>query len=105
MLCLFSGFRSLAQEDNDSTWYYANQLNDHAVSDLVGLVKVGEAHIAATTYSLDIRIGIQSVALIAGIVDVKKFAFDIWGNTVNAAACMELNAAPGKLNISEVRNY
>lgn len=52
-------------------------------------------------YGLDIRIGINSGALIAGIIGVKKFAYDIWGDTVNIAARMEQSGVPGKVNISE----
>lgn len=51
--------------------------------------------------TLDIRIGINSGSLIAGIVGVKKFAYDIWGDTVNTAARMEQNSKKGKINISE----
>lgn len=51
--------------------------------------------------ALDIRIGINSGSLIAGIVGVKKFAYDIWGDTVNTAARMEQNSHKGKINISE----
>ncbi len=51
--------------------------------------------------ALDIRIGIHSGPVIAGIVGVKKFAYDIWGDTVNTAARMEQNSKPGKVNISE----
>ncbi len=51
--------------------------------------------------TLDIRIGVNSGALIAGIVGVKKFAYDIWGDTVNTAARMEQNSQKGKVNISE----
>jgi adenylate cyclase len=51
--------------------------------------------------ALDIRIGINSGSLIAGIVGVKKFAYDIWGDTVNTAARMEQNSKKGKINISE----
>ncbi|WP_118952305.1 adenylate/guanylate cyclase domain-containing protein [Taibaiella helva] len=52
-------------------------------------------------YGLDIRIGINSGSLIAGIIGVKKFAYDIWGDTVNTAARMEQNSEAGKINISE----
>jgi class 3 adenylate cyclase len=52
-------------------------------------------------YGLDIRIGIHSGPLIAGIIGVKKFAYDIWGDTVNTAARMEQNSIPGMINISE----
>lgn len=49
----------------------------------------------------DIRIGINSGSVVAGIVGIKKFAYDIWGDTVNVAARMEQNCDPGKVNISE----
>jgi class 3 adenylate cyclase/cell fate (sporulation/competence/biofilm development) regulator YmcA (YheA/YmcA/DUF963 family) len=49
----------------------------------------------------DIRIGINSGPLIAGIVGVKKFAYDIWGDTVNTASRMESSGLPGKINISQ----
>lgn len=51
--------------------------------------------------ALDIRIGIHSGPVIAGIVGVKKFAYDIWGDTVNTAARMEQNSTSGKVNVSE----
>jgi len=49
----------------------------------------------------DIRIGIHSGSVVAGIVGVKKFAYDIWGDTVNTAARMEQCSEAGKVNISE----
>ena len=48
-----------------------------------------------------IRIGIHSGSVVAGIVGVKKFAYDIWGDTVNTAARMEQHGAPGRINISQ----
>ncbi len=48
-----------------------------------------------------IRIGINTGAVVAGIVGIRKFAFDIWGDTVNTAARMEQNSDAGKINISE----
>ncbi|MFT6727514.1 MAG: class 3 adenylate cyclase/ligand-binding sensor domain-containing protein [Flavobacteriales bacterium] len=48
-----------------------------------------------------IRIGIHSGPLIAGVVGQKKFAYDIWGDTVNTASRMESSGAAGKLNISK----
>jgi class 3 adenylate cyclase len=51
--------------------------------------------------SFGIRLGVHSGPVVAGIVGVKKFAYDIWGDTVNTAARMEQHSAPGKLNISE----
>jgi class 3 adenylate cyclase len=50
--------------------------------------------------AFQIRIGVHSGPLVAGIVGVKKFAYDIWGDTVNTAARMEQNSEAGKINIS-----
>jgi class 3 adenylate cyclase len=48
----------------------------------------------------EIRIGIHTGPVVAGIVGVKKFAYDIWGDTVNLASRMESSGEPGKINIS-----
>ncbi|MCB9080552.1 MAG: hypothetical protein H6555_02460 [Lewinellaceae bacterium] len=47
------------------------------------------------------RMGIHTGPVIAGVVGVKKFAYDIWGDTVNLAARMESHGAPGRINISQ----
>jgi class 3 adenylate cyclase len=51
--------------------------------------------------TFEMRIGINSGHVVAGIVGVKKFVYDIWGDTVNTAARMEQHGEPGKVNISE----
>jgi len=48
----------------------------------------------------ELRIGIHVGSVIAGVVGTLKFAYDIWGDTVNVAARMEENGAPGKINVS-----
>ena len=48
----------------------------------------------------ELRIGIHTGPVVAGIVGVKKYAYDIWGDTVNVAARMEQNSEAGKINIS-----
>ncbi|MDE3195028.1 MAG: hypothetical protein KGN84_01700 [Acidobacteriota bacterium] len=49
----------------------------------------------------NIRIGLHSGPVVAGVVGIRKFAFDIWGNTVNFAARMESSGVPGRVNMSE----
>ena len=49
----------------------------------------------------EIRIGINNGPITAGVVGKKKFAFDIWGDTVNVASRMESNSVPGHVNISK----
>ncbi|HYV92373.1 MAG TPA: adenylate/guanylate cyclase domain-containing protein [Chitinophagales bacterium] len=50
--------------------------------------------------AFEIRIGIHTGPVVAGIVGVKKFAYDIWGDTVNIASRMESSGIAGKVNIS-----
>ncbi len=48
----------------------------------------------------ELRIGIHTGPVVAGIVGTRKFAYDIWGDTVNTASRMETCGEPGKVNIS-----
>lgn len=48
----------------------------------------------------EVRIGIHTGPLVAGVVGLKKFAYDIWGDTVNLASRMEQHSEAGKVNIS-----
>ena len=48
----------------------------------------------------EIRIGIHTGPLVAGVVGLKKFAYDIWGDAVNLASQMEQHSETGKVNIS-----
>ena len=48
----------------------------------------------------DMRIGIHSGPVIAGVVGERKFTYDIWGDAVNTAALLEQNGEPGRVNIS-----
>jgi len=52
--------------------------------------------------AFEMRVGIHTGPVVAGIVGVKKFAYDIWGDTVNTASRMESSGEPGKVNISGV---
>lgn len=47
------------------------------------------------------RVGIHTGPVVAGVVGAKKFAYDIWGDTVNIAARLEEACEPGRVNVSE----
>lgn len=50
---------------------------------------------------LEMRIGLHTGPIVAGVVGSKKFAYDVWGDTVNIAARMEQSGEIGKINVSE----
>ena len=71
----------------------------HAALEIREFMTHRSKELGAKTF--EIRIGINSGSVVAGIVGVKKFAYDIWGDTVNTAARMEQHSEAGKINISE----
>ncbi len=64
------------------------------------LQKFKTTRIAEGRPYFEARIGIHFGPVVAGIVGTKKFAYDIWGDTVNTAARMEEASEPGRVNVS-----
>lgn len=77
---------------------------DHAeaVADLALAMGPELARCAAETgLALQLRIGIDSGPVVAGVIGRAKFSYDLWGDTVNTASRMESHASPGTIQVSE----
>jgi adenylate cyclase len=61
---------------------------------------LGEQRQMRGEHYFELRLGINTGAIVAGVVGESKFAYDIWGDTVNLASRMESGGEPGRVNIS-----
>jgi class 3 adenylate cyclase len=83
------------------------QTNDHpfkmilAAFEIVQFIEASKQNKEKDITAFDIRIGINTGPIVTGVVGIHKFAYDIWGDTVNVASRMETLSNPGRINISE----
>ena len=66
-----------------------------AMLDAIAELQVQDGH------KLNIRIGIHTGSVVAGVIGANKFSYDLWGATVNTASRLESHGLPGQINISD----
>jgi adenylate cyclase len=75
---------------------HANDVSAMAL-DMLAAIEAGNRE---SQYPVSIRIGIHTGPAVAGVIGIKKFFYDVWGDTVNTASRMESSGAPGRIQIS-----
>jgi class 3 adenylate cyclase len=75
---------------------------DRAVNFGLGIHRVTDELAAELQMPLELRVGIHSGPLVAGVIGRDKLAYDLWGDTVNVASRMESQGMPGRIQVSEV---
>jgi class 3 adenylate cyclase/CheY-like chemotaxis protein len=81
---------------------------DHAsaIADLaLCIAGVIQAIGSAVGHELQTRIGIHTGPAIAGVIGTRKFAYDVWGDTVNTASRMESSGVPGRIQVSAATRH
>lgn len=58
-------------------------------------------HTTAGHGGLNVRIGLQVGSVIAGVIGIRKFIYDVWGDTVNTASRLESHGMPGRIHVGE----
>ncbi|WOD39237.1 adenylate/guanylate cyclase domain-containing protein [Nodosilinea sp. E11] len=77
---------------------------DHAesVMEMALAMQQTAAHITRSdSQEFQLRIGINTGPVVAGVIGIKKFSYDLWGDAVNIASRMESQGVPGKIQITE----
>lgn len=82
------------------------EMNDHAVRTVAAAIEMRDyiqdynEQLNENEPKWNIRIGVNTGQIVAGVIGIKKFAYDIWGDAVNVASRMESSGKVGKVNIS-----
>lgn len=74
---------------------------DHVARFALDMMETLEEFNQRTGTDLDIRIGIHSGEVVAGVIGKKRFHYDLWGDSVNKASRMETYGVPGRIQITD----
>jgi len=80
-----------------------SEAENHAVKCVAAaceMIEFVERRNMTSSYKWEMRVGVHSGSVVAGVVGQRKFTYDLWGDTVNLASRMEKTGEPGEVNIS-----
>ena len=67
----------------------------------LGMMDIIEQHSVESGHRLQLRIGLHRGPVVAGVIGKTKFAYDLWGESVNLAARLESSGEPGRVHVSK----
>jgi adenylate cyclase len=75
---------------------------EHIIRACIEMIRFLRKRNANSALKWEVRVGVHSGDAVAGVVGVKKFIYDVFGDTINLASRLENNSEPMRINISEV---
>lgn len=74
---------------------------EHLARCAMGMLDIIEAFNTESGHRLQLRIGLHRGPAVAGVIGTTKFAYDLWGESVNLASRLESSGAPGRIHVSD----
>jgi len=97
-------YSGLHRSRGDNAYFAGLAMQNHAeqaAHAAFDMLEVMEKFNQENGYKFKIRVGLNSGSVVAGVIGVRKFLYDIWGDVVNTASRMESQGIPGKIQITD----